>query len=138
MKNTTVRSDHAAEDAALDPRARVNEYFAKFLTEKLRQRLLPDVHSLSAKFRISLNHPADVAWTLTVENGVLVRVSSAAEEVQCSYTLGLPVFQDIVAGRLAPQKAFFKRQVEIGGDIIVGLRVATVLGRFFKLFPCEI
>ena len=59
-------------------------------------------------------------------------------DCQCTYTVNHRTFADIVSGRLAPQKAFFQRKVEIDGDMETGLRLATVLADFFKQWPYQV
>jgi predicted lipid carrier protein YhbT len=46
-------------------------------------------------------------------------------------------FASIVCGKLAPQQAFFQRNIDIEGDVEMGLRLATVLAAFFRKWPYQ-
>lgn len=113
----------------------IDDYFTLFLTGKLNQSLLPDLRSLTARFRIVTGH--DGHWSLDVQQGVLRSISRNGAAPQCTFTVDSNTFLEIVGGRLAPQQAFFNRRIEINGDIETGLRVASVLAQFFRKFPYE-
>jgi predicted lipid carrier protein YhbT len=110
-------------------------YFKEFLASKLHQPLLPKLQKLSAIFHIELMAEDRAVWTLTIREGMLDVVTSSPSRSQCGFKLKPEVFAAIVGGTLAPQMAFFKRQVEIEGDLVLGLKLATVLAEFFKRFP---
>ena len=114
------------------------QYFGNFLVTKMNQRLLQDLRNLTARFRIIPTETPEVHWSLDVCQGVLTSISRNGVSPDCSFMLDGPAFTDIVAGRLAPQQAFFRRRVDIGGDIETGLRVASMLGTFFRTFPFEV
>ena len=110
-------------------------YFTKFLAEKLHQPLLPKLQKLSAIFHIELLDAPNSIWTLAIKNGMLDSIAKGAIPAQCGFKLKRETFARIIGGKLSPQMAFFKREVEIDGDIVLGLKLATVLAEFFKLFP---
>ena len=118
-----------------DAHARFDPYFSAFLTAKLHQPLLPKLRTLSATFQIELLGDTGAVWTLAIKNGMLDSIASGAAAAQCGFKLKPEIFAAIVDGTLSPQWAFFKRQVEIDGDIVLGLKLATVLAEFFKRFP---
>jgi predicted lipid carrier protein YhbT len=116
----------------------VNRYFDVFLADKQHQPLLPGLKRLNATCRIVVEDIPDKSWTLAIEQGCLERISLNGMDCQCTYTVNHRTFADIVSGRLAPQKAFFQRKVEIDGDMETGLRLATVLADFFRQWPYQV
>jgi thioester reductase-like protein/predicted lipid carrier protein YhbT len=117
------------------PSNEVQQYFEDFLTHKMHEQLIPDLKRLSASCRIIVQDMADHAWALKIEQGRLEQISRNGLACECSFTVDRETFGEIVSGRLAPQKAFFLRQVEINGDMEIGLKLATVLAQFFKQWP---
>lgn len=113
----------------------VTQYFNEFLQDKMHTQLIPDLKRLSATCRIIVQDMADHAWTLKIEQGRLEQISRNGLAHECSFTVDRETFGEIVSGRLAPQKAFFLRQVEIQGDMEIGLKLATVLAQFFRQWP---
>ena len=116
-------------------RARVQSYYDTFLREKIGDQLLPDLKRLNAQFKIIVSDVEDSCRTLTIRRGVLENISDNGLDVECAFTVNFATFQKITAGTLAPQEAFFRRDIEIGGDIETGLKLATVLSAFFKKYP---
>jgi 2-alkyl-3-oxoalkanoate reductase len=115
----------------------VNRYFDVFLVDKKHRPLLPNLTRLNATCRIVLEDIPGKTWTLGIEQGCLERISYNGMDCQCTYTVNRQTFDAIVSGRLAPQKAFFQRKVEIDGDMETGLRLATVLADFFRQWPYQ-
>ena len=112
----------------------VNRYFNDFLAEKMHQQLLPNLRSLSATCRINVEDVGQ-SWALKIEQGRLVKISHNSMDCQCEFLVNFDTFSRIVSGKLVPQKAFFKRKVDIQGDIETGLKLATVLAEFFQKWP---
>lgn len=117
---------------------RTAEYFSHFLVRKMNQALVPGLHRLSVCFHIALEEWGSARWVLTIEDGQLTRIVSGNSKSECGFTLPEIVFNEIIAGRLAPQKAFFQRQVHIDGRLDLGLRLSTVLADFFRQHPFEV
>jgi nucleoside-diphosphate-sugar epimerase/predicted lipid carrier protein YhbT len=113
----------------------VREYFEEFLAARINQNLLPDLKKLSARFSISMKNQPAAAWWLDVQNGVLKSISPLVSEADASFIVDSKTFLEIAAGRLPPQRAFFMGLVRIGGNMELGLKVATVLAKFFAEFP---
>lgn len=112
----------------------VERYFDDFLAEKMNKQLLPNLRSLSATCRINVED-VGCSWALKIEQGRLVKISHNSMNCQCSFLVNYDTFCRIVSGRLVPQKAFFKRKVDIQGDMETGLKLATVLAEFFQKWP---
>jgi thioester reductase-like protein/predicted lipid carrier protein YhbT len=112
----------------------VERYFEDFLVEKMNKQLLPNLRSLSATCRINVEDVGR-SWALKIEQGRLVKISHNSMDCQCAFFVNFDTFCRIVSGRLVPQKAFFKRKVDIQGDMETGLKLATVLSEFFQKWP---
>jgi predicted lipid carrier protein YhbT len=112
----------------------VERYFNNFLAEKMHKQLLPNLRSLSATCRINVEDVGR-SWALKIEQGRLVKISHNSMNCQCAFLVNFDTFCRIVSGRLIPQKAFFKRKVDIQGDMETGLKLAAVLAEFFQKWP---
>lgn len=119
-------------------RASVERYFEEFLANKIHERLLPDLRRLSASFRIVIKGRPKMSWSLAIEKGVLTSISRNGMACQCSFIVDGDAFGQITAGRLTPQQAFFRKRINIKGNIETGLKLATVLAVFFRKFPYEV
>ncbi len=115
----------------------VERYFDSFLVEKMHKQLLPDLRNLSATCRICVEEIPERTWALRIEHGRLERISNNSTSCQCEFLVDRETFGRIVSGRLAPQKAFFKRRIDIRGDMETGLKLATVLAAFFQKWPYD-
>ena len=113
----------------------VERYFSSFLADKMHKQLLPNLKNLSATCRIVVEDIAAGPWSLSIDKGRLERISFNGENCQCTFFLASDTFTSIVRGKLAPQQAFFQRDIDIEGDIETGLKLATVLAAFFKKWP---
>ena len=120
-----------------DRDAFVERYFTRFLRGKMHQQLLPNLKRLSATCRIVVADLPAQAWSLRIDRGRLERISTNGTDCQCTFLLHSDVFSRIVAGRLAPQRAFFEKKVDITGDIEAGLKLTTVLAAFFQKWPYD-
>jgi putative sterol carrier protein len=123
------------EPAQTPDRSGVRGYFDDFLVSRMHRNLLPDLKNLSARFSIAMKDVAGAQWTLVVDKGVLTEVAPGESAAVCSFTLDSQTFLRIVAGQLPPQRAFFLGRIRIRGNIETGLKVATVLGKFFVAYP---
>jgi predicted lipid carrier protein YhbT len=113
----------------------VEQYFNHFLAGKMHKQLLPDLRNLSATCRIKIEDIPGHSWTLRIEQGRLENISDNGMNCQCTFLVDCDTFSRIVSGELAPQKAFFKRKIDIQGDMETGLKLATVLAAFFQKWP---
>jgi predicted lipid carrier protein YhbT len=112
----------------------VERYFDEFLADKMYKQLLPNLRSLSATCCINVEDVGR-SWALKIEQGRLMKISHNSMDCQCAFLINFETFCRIVSGRLVPQKAFFKRKVDIQGDMETGLKLATVLAEFFQKWP---
>lgn len=117
--------------------AEPDRYFGDFLPKKMHRRLLANLKNLSATFHIIMKEDPNVYWSLAIEQGILTNISRNGMVCECSFIINTDTFDDIVSARVTPQKAFFKKQVEIEGDTETGLKLVTVLAAFFKKHPYD-
>ena len=112
------------------------DYFNGFLARRMHQPLLVGYDGLSTAFIVHFRDCRD-CWLIRVEHGCVIEIRSGAgpEEAPIQYDVDLPVFEEMAAGRLSPQKAFFVRQTDIRGDLFNGMKMARVLGLFFAANP---
>lgn len=122
-------------DSAAASREPVASYFADFLGAKLHQRLIPDLRKLTATFRVVVTGLPGESWDLFIQDGMLESVSRNGRRPQCLFKVDSSAFFDVVSGRLSPQEAFFRRRIDIEGEIDTGLHLAAVLAEFFRKFP---
>jgi thioester reductase-like protein/predicted lipid carrier protein YhbT len=115
----------------------VERYFTRFLPEKMHRQLLPNLKRLSATCRIIVEDLPTQTWALRIDRGRLECVSTNGTACQCTFLVQSDVFAAIVSGKLAPQRAFFEKKVDIEGDIETGLKLTTVLAAFFKKWPYD-
>ncbi len=120
---------------AKDSNHAVEQYFDSFLADKMHKQLLPDLKNLSATCRIRVEDIPDRSWALKIEKGRLEKISANSMNCQCEFIVDRETFGRVVSGQLAPQKAFFKRKIDIQGDMETGLKLATVLAEFFRKWP---
>ena len=120
---------------AQDKERFVEQYFETFLAGQMHRQLLPNLKNLSATCRIVVEDISARSWALIIDGGRLEHISENGEDCQCTFFLSSDVFSSIVSGELAPQQAFFQKNVNIEGDIEIGLRLATVLAAFFRKWP---
>ncbi len=129
------RAHRAPTSNSKNEKEYVERYFSGFLTDKMHKQLLPNLRNLSATCRIVVEDIATGPWSLSIDQGRLERISQNGEDCQCTFFLTSDTFTSIVRGKLAPQQAFFQRNIDIEGDIETGLKLATVLAAFFRKWP---
>jgi putative sterol carrier protein len=113
------------------------EYFEEFLKSKKDQRLIKNLTGFSSSFVIAFKDISTNTWTVTVDDGILMSVShdTHMDKINCRYLVSSEAFRKIIMGKLSPQKAFFKGDVDIKGDIRYGLKLASLMEIFFKENP---
>lgn len=77
-------------------------------------------------------------WCFSVANGCVCEIRGpldAPEDAAVRFVLDEPVFLEIAACRLSPQKAFFTRRTDIQGNLFEGLKLAKLLSLFFQRHP---
>jgi len=127
------------ENAArtLSPEGAVKRYFEEFLPGLFGRLLIADLESLTTCFAIEVTDVEAPPWRIAVECGRLVHVGHDGPEPLCAFTLDGATLLEVVTARVPPAEAFFARQIELDGDMELGLKLSTVLAPFFEGFPFQ-
>jgi len=110
-------------------------YFAEFLPALTGQLLIPDLRDLTTSLEIHLRDRPESPWQIQIQDGRIEHVGQDGPSAPCRFTLDSTTFLEIAAGRLSSQEAFFAGNVDIEGDLELGLKLSTVLAPFFARFP---
>lgn len=113
---------------------RVDRYFHDFLPTLMGQLLIADLESLTTCFAIDVSDRDEPAWRIAIEDGRLVHAASDGPEPLCCFRLATDTLLEVIAARVAPAEAFFAKQIELEGDMELGLKLSTVLAPFFAEF----
>ncbi len=124
---------YQAKRTQVDHYRRVEKYFTEFLPTILGRQLLSNLTSLSCSFWIKVTGLP--RRTLVITRGFLQAVYESDEEKDFGYTVQYDIFLQIVSGQLSPQQAFFEGKITLSGNTMEGLRTATALEEFFRLYP---
>lgn len=116
----------------------ISNYFSDFFAKNLNQTLASELKSLDASFKIAIKETPDWHWSFTVEQGELTRLSRNGQPTQCDFLVETAIFSDIVSAKMTPQQAFASQQIQIEGDMVIGLKVAAMLTEFFRQCPCDV
>lgn len=117
----------------------VDNYFCTFLEGKKNSPLVEGYDSYSVLFSIYFKDLGKY-WKVKVTNGCIEDIRTVAEpEGKVQFIVTSDVFEQIVALKLSPQKAFFTRKTNIKGNLFEGLKLAKILELFFTShpLPCE-
>src|SRR5262249_23571490 len=102
-------------------------FFADLLGRQLRDR--PDLTApLQGSCRIVLEGQGGGQWTLDF-TGTPPAIDTRAQAADCSITLGLADFRDIVAGAVNPMVSLWDGRVSIEGDQALAGQVAQLIFR---------
>ncbi len=124
-----------AVPASSDTVSYCETYYSEFLKEKINKRLIENLRTLDAVIEIRISDHRLASRVMTIEGGVLTSISKDHPRPECAYTLSSKTFQEITRATVAPQEAFFNREIEITGDVEKGLMVAFALAEFFRRHP---
>jgi predicted lipid carrier protein YhbT len=112
-----------------------SEYFERFLARYRGRPLLDGYEGVTATFSIRFRDTGEV-WGLEIRNGQIDAVAAVADpRGDAWFEVESPVFWEIVSGRTSPQAAFFARRTSIHGNLVLGMRLAKILGMFFARYP---
>lgn len=110
-------------------------YFEEYLPTLLGKRLVDGLAGLDCVFEIAMMNRQETGWRLTVSDGRLAEVREANNTGQCRFLVSEEGLRKIIRGEVTPADAFLDLQVEIEGDVELGLRLSMVLEPFFQRFP---
>lgn len=112
-------------------------YFEVFLENKKGHSLIKNLVSFTSCFEIAFSDIPDRHWSMKIDKGVLISVSANGHNGRpdCRYLVSSSAFRKIITGSISPQECFFKGEIDIQGDMKLGLKLASLMELFFKEHP---
>jgi len=115
-----------------DEEFHLNSYFTHFLAQHTGKPLIKNLASLSACLQIEIKGYS--AWTVTIEKGILTRVTKGSSG-NFGYTTDGSTFLKVASGKMSPQQGFFQGAIQLVANPKEALRTATALEEFFREYP---
>jgi nucleoside-diphosphate-sugar epimerase len=85
---------------------------------------------------LEVRGPGGGGWIVRLQPGEPAEVEPGpVSDVPILYRTDVATFEAVVRGRQTPQEAFFRRQIEIVGDVEKALKLAVLFGQFVREFP---
>jgi thioester reductase-like protein len=110
-------------------------YVEQFFPEAARRATLARI-PLDLTVGVAVTGPGGGRWSCRWAGGSLLDVRRGQDAgADVTYRLDAATFEAIVRGRLSPHDAFLARQVEIGGDVEKGLKLAVLFAQFVRECP---
>ena len=114
------------------------EYFEELIFARVNLCPLPRIESLNTAIRFDIAGDNAGSWTIEVEGGLLKRVvgnytgnglpsNEAVLEPASTFQMDSETFLSILKREITPQQAFFKKKVQIQGDIIIALKMNVLV-----------
>ena len=114
------------------------EYFEQLIFARVNLCPLPKIESLNTVIKFDIDGDNGGSLTIAVERGLLERVvrncpgtrSSHNEAVLLpvsTFRMDSEIFMSILRREFTPQKAFFKRKVNIAGNIMIALKMNVLV-----------
>ncbi len=100
------------------------EYFTRLLKDRVNNCPIPKITGLNAILQFEIIDSGNEVWNIVVENGFVKEVTKKSlGEPTCTFILDSDTFLSILRREITPQKAFFKRKVNIKGNILFALKM---------------
>ena len=112
-------------------------YIEQFFPDALSRSVLASV-PIDATLGFVISGSGGGRWTCKLSGGkvvVIERISSLLPDVE--FRLDVQTFAAIITGKETPQVAFFRRRIEIIGNIERGLKLAMLFNQFVREFPYD-
>ncbi len=114
------------------------EYFEELIFARVNLCPLPRIESLNTVIKFDIKGVAAGSWTIEVEAGFLKRVvrnftdaslpsSETVLEPASTFQMDSETFMSILRREITPQQAFFKKKVQIQGDIMIALKMNVLV-----------
>ena len=114
------------------------EYFEELIFARVNLCSLSKIESLNTVIRFDIAGDNAGSWTIEVEGGLLKRVvrnytdtsspsSEAVLEPASTFQMNSETFMSILKREITPQQAFFKKKVQIQGDIMIALKMNVLV-----------
>ncbi len=100
------------------------EYFNRLLKNRVNNAPVPKIPSLNAVIQFEMTDGENGIWHVVIENGFVTKVTQEMlEKPTCVFILDSNTFLSILRREITPQKAFFKGQVAIKGNMLLALKM---------------
>jgi putative sterol carrier protein len=114
------------------------EYFEELIFARVNLCSLSKIESLNTVIRFDIAGDNAGSWTIEVEGGLLKRVvrnytdtsspsTEAVLEPASTFRMDSETFMSILKREITPQQAFFKKKVQIQGDIMIALKMNVLV-----------
>ncbi len=114
------------------------EYFEELIIARVNLCPLPKIASLNTVIRFDIAGDSAGSWTIEVEGGLLKRVAGnyagsglplneAVPKPSSTFQMDSDTFMSILNREITPQQAFFKRKVQIKGNILIALKMNVLV-----------
>ncbi len=114
------------------------EYFEELIFARVNLCPLPRIEGLNTVIRFDIKGVDAGSWTIEVEGGLLKRVvrnytdtslpsTEAVLEPASTFRMDSETFMSILEREITPQQAFFKKKVQIQGDIMIALKMNVLV-----------
>ncbi len=114
------------------------EYFEELIFARVNLCSLSKIESLNTVIRFDIKGVDAGSWTIEVEAGFLKRVvrnytgnglpsNEAVLEPASTFRMDSETFMSILKRKITPQQAFFKKKVQIEGDIAIALKMNVLV-----------
>jgi SCP-2 sterol transfer family len=114
------------------------EYFEELIFARVNLCPLPRIESLNTVIRFDIKRVDAGSWTIVVEGGLLKRVvrnhpdtcspsNKSVLKPASTFLMDSETFMSILKREITPQQAFFKKRVQIQGDIIIALKMNVLV-----------
>lgn len=116
----------------------VSRFFERFIPAHLDDRAFTEVRKLDDVVGIVIERtdPAGRLVRFRHREFQILR-PDAQVEPRCVFSMDLETFEQIVAGKIPPQQAFFSKRIRIAGEVIFALKLGSLLEGFFQRHPYE-
>jgi nucleoside-diphosphate-sugar epimerase len=112
-------------------------YIEQFFPAALSRSVLGSV-PIEATLKFVISGSSGGNWTCKLSGGKVVSIErDSALPHDVEFRLDAQTFAAIVTGKQTPQVAFFRRRIEISGNIERGLKLAMLFNQFVREFPYD-
>jgi len=114
------------------------EYFEELIFARVNLCSLPRIESLNTVIRFDIAGDNAGSWTIEVEGGILKRVvrnyidaslpsSEPLLEPLSTFIMDGETLMSIIRREITPQQAFFRKMVQIVGDVTIALKMNVLV-----------
>ena len=110
-------------------------YFNTLVIDRINKCTIPKITSMNILVEFHISGKDGGRWGLVIEKGTAKEVICAKysdtepypQKPNCSFTMNGETFLSIVRKEITPQKAFFKKEVDIRGNIFLALKANALV-----------